>query len=303
MKPAPHCPAAPRRKMAFTLVELLVVIGIIALLISILIPALNQARRQALTVQCLSNLRQIGQATLLYSNDNANVVMPSGIYANGSTTAFDEWPLLLMYGKYIRTAVPAPNAPAPTFYTDNVPYERNSVFMCPSTPDLKYNGFDGAHRAISVVLSPGNAVTRPLAVDLSYSINGTSFGPVRTDVSKEYYLYTPSRPIGNLDWGRPVRRNLFKNAAQTAYLFDGNGLNLMNGGNRILSRHGRYVLNRRDTTGLTNILFEDFHAASVDRASLPSTSPTDRGYFIQPTPATNLEKYFPLVKWRTDQQG
>ena len=50
----------------------------------------------------------------------------------------------------------------------------------------------------------------------------------------------------------------------------------LNGGNRILSRHGRYVLNRRDTTGLTNILFEDFHAASVDRASLPSTSPRQK---------------------------
>jgi prepilin-type N-terminal cleavage/methylation domain-containing protein/prepilin-type processing-associated H-X9-DG protein len=67
----------PRR--AFTLVELLVVIGIIALLISILLPVLGRAKEAGRRVACLSNLRQLGMALAMYTEDNKGYYPHPGV--------------------------------------------------------------------------------------------------------------------------------------------------------------------------------------------------------------------------------
>lgn len=76
-----------RKRGAFTLVELLVVIGIIAILVGILLPALSRAREQSYRTKCLASVRTIGQALAIYAAENKDCVPIATLISADPTTA------------------------------------------------------------------------------------------------------------------------------------------------------------------------------------------------------------------------
>ena len=107
------------RKAAFTLVELLVVIGIIAVLVSILLPAFSLVREASRVIKCASNLRQIGLALTTYSNEQGGALIPSQIDPGGSAypTGYF-WANELVAGGYMKA-------------TTGTLSDASSAFNCP----------------------------------------------------------------------------------------------------------------------------------------------------------------------------
>jgi len=290
-----------RRPNGFTLVELLVVIGIIAVLVGILLPVLGRAREAARMVQCSSNLRTIATASLQYSFDNRGHFLPSIIWKDVENSAVDFWPHLLVSRKYL------PRQDITNFNTSSIAFK--SVLVCPSTVEIvqQNSPIDGVRRAQSAVIQPQNLANPvPFVVDFSYGINGTTF--FANNTATAFY------PCTSISYGAPPppavqpprlkKRNNAKKSAETVFMFDGKEWNLWVGGlirTRIAGwRHGQWRSDKPDTSGRVNVSFLDGHVETVPRAELPDEKAVTDAAFTDASPGKMAER-FAKYKFRLDQ--
>jgi prepilin-type N-terminal cleavage/methylation domain-containing protein/prepilin-type processing-associated H-X9-DG protein len=288
--------ASPR---AFTLVELLVVIGIIGLLVSILLPAVGAVREQSRSVKCLTNLRSIGQAVQTYATDHDGALVPCDVRdlsvpagPNGFTTS-ETWATILVAGKYL---------PAPAGVAGN-PDVPDNVFKCPNgilelvgtssiTTGLPVSREDRTGAMATQMTSKGLNPGRVIFV--WYGTNGTSN-------AGQAYIPMQRCPPDNADTGVPRKILVIKRPAEVVLMFDGIGVvnYHQQNANRISARHGS-TGNRR-----TNFLFADGHVASVLTRDLPGgAGDANNGAGAAGAQATfslaNLKNY-PYPKFRLDQ--
>ena len=191
----------------FTLVELLVVIGIIAILISILLPSLNKARQHAQEVQCMSNLRQWGIAFQMYADSNKGSLPFDGEDGDIPGNPIDFWDAPYMWFNALPPLVSA--RPYDEQQREHIAGTRslpvngqNSLFVCPSTGEAAGpNSSNGYYTMYGNVLyPPGPGPQRPTFICYAYNSklipsSGLAVKMTKLRPSSEYVILVEKRML------------------------------------------------------------------------------------------------------------